>query len=82
MYGGENFCDFQVLIGSQKKDGSGLIFDCTSTDTEVAINNVQFAEDMNKMSKVSRFERGYYHYAGPDFTSLDERLQTGLSEYL
>jgi Uri superfamily endonuclease len=34
------------------------------------------------MSKVSRFERGYYYYAGPDFTTLDERLQTGLVEYL
>jgi len=39
-------------------------------------------EDLEKMKKVTRFERGYYHYAGPEFTSLDERLQTGLSEYL
>jgi len=34
------------------------------------------------MVKVSRWERSYNYYSGPDFSSLDERVQTGLQEYL
>ena len=79
-FGGENFCDFSVYI--EGKGESGLIFDCATNDTEVIVNNIQHAENLEKMTSVSRFERSYYNYSGPDFGSLDERLQTGLSEFL
>ena len=32
--------------------------------------------------KVHRFERQMKGYTGPDFSTLDERIQTALSEYL
>ena len=34
------------------------------------------------MRQVPRFERSFNFYSGPDFNSLDERLQTGLSDFL
>lgn len=79
-FGGENFCDFSVFV--EGKGESGLVFDCSTNDTEIVINNIQYGDDLEKITTQSRFERSYYNYAGPDFTSLDERLQTGLSEYL
>lgn len=82
QYGGENFCDFSVYIENPGKKDSGVIYDCTSNDTEISVNNIQFTSELEKMTKVSRFERGYYYYAGPDFSTLDERLQTGLVEYM
>ena len=79
---GENYCDFSVFVYSPIREQSGMIFDCTSMDTEVSINNVQFTTEMDKMRDVPRFERSFNHYSGPDFNSLDERLQTGLSDFL
>ena len=79
-YNTENMADFSVYI--KLKDDTGLIFDCTTNETEVSINNVMHTKELSKMSKVSRWERNYNHYAGPDFSSLDERVQTGLQEYL
>ena len=64
--------DFSVYI--KLKDDTGLIFDCTTNETEVSINNVMHTNQLSKMSKVSRWERNYNHYAGPDFSSLDERV--------
>jgi len=72
--------DFSVYV--KLKDDTGLIFDCTTQENEVAINNVQHTTELLKMRKLSRWERNYNYYAGPDFQSLDERLQNGLLEYL
>ena len=72
--------DFSVFVRFNGE--TGLVFDCTTQDTEVAINNVMYTEELSKMMKISRWERSYAHYAGPDFATLDERLQTGLNEYL
>jgi hypothetical protein len=76
----DNMADFSVYV---KMDGNtGLVIDCTTQDTEVAINNVMHTTELSKMMKISRWERSYAYYAGPDFSTLDERLQTGLNEYL
>jgi complement component 1 Q subcomponent-binding protein len=82
VYGGENMCDFSVYVQSPTDENSGMIFDCVTHDTEVSVNNVQYTTELSKMKSLSRWERGYNYYAGPDFSSLDERLQTGLAEYL
>ena len=79
-YNAENMADFSVYI--KMKDETGLIFDCTTNETEVAINNVMHTTEFSKMTKLSRWERNYNHYAGPDFQSLDERVQTGFQEIL
>lgn len=69
-YTTENMADFSVYV--KLKDDTGLIFDCTTQETEVAINNVQHTTELSKMRKLSRWERNYNYYAGPDFQSLDE----------
>ncbi len=79
-YNAENMADFSVYI--KLKADTGLIFDCTTNETQISINNVQYTEELSKMSKTSRWERSYSYYSGPDFQSLDERLQTGIHEYL
>ena len=77
----ENYCDFTVFIsdtGSKK----GLIVEATSMDTEIAFNNVLSTDDIQKMKMIPRFERSLGEYNGPDFTTLDERIQTSMTEYL
>lgn len=77
----ENFCDFTILItdASGKK---GLIVEATSMDTEVNYNSVMTSEDVQSHKNIHRFERQMKAYAGPDFSTLDERIQTALTEYL
>ena len=77
----ENYCDFTVFIsdGNRKR---GMVIDATSMDTEIAFNNIMVCEDVEKMKKMPRFERSLSEYNGPDFTTLDERIQSSLSEYL
>jgi complement component 1 Q subcomponent-binding protein len=77
----ENYCDFSIFI----KDNfgqKGLIVEATTMDTEIAFNNVVIADDMQKAMTVNRFERSLSEYNGPDFTTLDERIQTSMTEYL
>jgi len=51
-------------------------------DTEVAFNNVMCTDDIEGMKNMARFERSLSEYNGPDFTTLDERIQTSVTEYL
>ena len=77
----ENYCDFTVFI--RDSDGkSGLVVDATSMDTEINYNNVFMSDDIAAEKQKNRFERQLKGYAGPDFSTLDERIQTALTEYL
>ena len=51
-------------------------------DTEIAFNNVMSSSDLKRIKSLPRFERSLGEYNGPDFTTLDERIQTSLTEYL
>jgi complement component 1 Q subcomponent-binding protein len=77
----ENYCDFTVFI-SDSKGKKGLVVEATSMDTEIAFNNVLSTDNINKMRDLPRFERSLGEYNGPDFTTLDERIQTSITEYL
>jgi complement component 1 Q subcomponent-binding protein len=77
----ENYCDFTVYI-RDSNGNKGLVVEATSMDTEIAFNNVLVADDMKKTMEMQRFERSMNEYNGPDFTTLDERIQTSMSEYL
>ena len=77
----ENYCDFSVFI--TEADGKrGLVIDATSMDTEIAFNNIMCVDNMPEIKKMHRFERSMNEYNGPDFTTLDERIQTSMTEYL
>ena len=75
----ENYCDFTVFI---TKGNEGMVVEATSMDTEIAFNNVLHTDDMKKIRHLPRFERSLGEYNGPDFTTLDERIQTSITEYL
>ncbi len=77
----ENYCDFTIYIQNGSGKG-GLVVEATSMDTEVSYNTVQIVEDLDEAKKIHRFERQIKSYAGPDFSTLDERIQTSLTEYL
>ena len=56
--------------------------EATTMDTEINFNNVMFTDDVPKMKKLPRYERSMSEYNGPDITTLDERIQSSITEYL
>jgi len=77
----ENYCDFTIFIANA--DGKkGLVIDATSMDTEINYNNVATTSNIPEERKIHRFERQMKQYAGPDYSTLDERIQTAMAEYL
>lgn len=77
----ENYCDFTVFIRDSNSN-KGLVIDATTMDSEIAFNSVMVADDVKKVMAMPRFERSMNEYNGPDFTTLDERIQTSMTEYL
>ena len=77
----ENYCDFTIYIASKNGKG-GMIIDASSMDTEINYNAIAVSENIEKDKKLHRFERQMKEYPGPDFSTLDERIQTSISEYL
>ena len=69
------------------KDGQGerrigVIADCTSMETQIHINFVIHTTDVEGYLSSTRLQRYDQKYNGPDFNSLDERVQTSLTMYL
>jgi hypothetical protein len=77
----ENYCDFTIII-TDASGNSGLLVEATSMDTEVNFNSVMASDDIASLKKMHRFDRQMKSYIGPDFSTLDERIQTSLTEYL
>ena len=77
----ENYCDFSVFI-SESGSKRGMMVEATTMDTEISFNNVVCCEDIEKMRNMPRFERSLQEYNGPDFSTLDERIQSSITEYM
>ena len=77
----ENFCDFTIVI-ADASGSTGMIVEATSMDTEVNYNSVMVSDNLQHELAMDRFSRQMRAYVGPDFSTLDERIQTSLSEYL
>ncbi|CAG9331377.1 unnamed protein product [Blepharisma stoltei] len=74
------YVDFQVMVKKVDTD-RGLIFECSSIDSEISVNNVVYSEDLKNTDRESSFiSRGIYR--GPDFTTLDEKVQNSFVDYL
>eukprot|EP00351_Strombidinopsis_sp_SopsisLIS2011_P002096 CAMPEP_0116871444 /NCGR_PEP_ID=MMETSP0463-20121206/1806_1 /TAXON_ID=181622 /ORGANISM="Strombidinopsis sp, Strain SopsisLIS2011" /LENGTH=233 /DNA_ID=CAMNT_0004509895 /DNA_START=81 /DNA_END=782 /DNA_ORIENTATION=+ len=77
----ENFCDFTVFI--TESDGKrGLVVDATSMDTSIQYNSIACTEDIENHKTMHRYERAMKAYAGPEFTTLDERIQNAITQML
>ena len=72
--------DFQVTIRKAGKK-SGLIYECISAQSEIHVNNIAYSENVDDMEKITSFIGGP-EYRGPEFSTLDEKLQTAFVEYL
>lgn len=59
-----------------------MVVEATTMDTEIAINNVLCSTEIEKIKNLARIERSFKEYCGPDFTTLDERIQSSITEYL
>lgn len=77
----DHYADFSVVI-TDASGKSGLVIECTTMDTELGINTVQQFDDVSEVKKVHRYERSMRMYQGPEFTTLDERIQTAITQYL
>ena len=77
----ENYCDFTVFI-TDKSGKAGMVIEATTVDTEINYNSVQVSSDVSEQKSLHRLERQIKQYAGPDFSTLDERIQNSLTEYL
>ena len=77
----ENYCDFTVYI-TEANNKNGLVVEATSMDTEIAFNTILVTDQMQRIKAMPKFERSIQEYNGPDFTTLDERIQTSLTEHL
>ena len=77
----ENYCDFTIII-TDASGNSGIVVEATSMDTEVNYNSVMASDDIASLKNMHRFDRQMKTYIGPDFSTLDERIQTSMTEYL
>jgi hypothetical protein len=67
---------------SDKGGKRGIVVEATSMDTEISFNSISVVEDVSAAKSLHRFERQIKSYPGPDFSTLDERIQSSLTEYL
>lgn len=77
----ENYCDFTIFI-TEAGSKNGMVVEGTTVDTEINYNSVLVSGDVSEQKSLHRLERQIKQYAGPDFSTLDERIQTALTEYL
>ncbi|EGR30173.1 mitochondrial glycoprotein domain protein [Ichthyophthirius multifiliis] len=75
-----DYSDFIVYIA--KPNGKSMVFDCSSFESEIQVNQVNVVDNIEQHKAINRFERATTQYNGPDFNVLDERLQTSLVEFL
>lgn len=67
---------------SEGNGKGGMVVDATTMDTDIQVNNVLCTPEIETLRKMPRFERSLQIYNGPDFSTLDERIQSSLTEYL
>lgn len=75
-----DFCEFTVLI--IKPTGEALVYECYSIKGEITINSAHMTQNAEVLKKQSRYDRVVGSYIGPDFTTLDDKLQQSLFDYL
>lgn len=80
--GPTNMVDFQLLINKTGQVG-GFLVDAVVMDSQVSINAVHCAKDLKDLH--SKFLTGRIDpdtYQGPDFSTLDESVQTAFTEFI
>jgi complement component 1 Q subcomponent-binding protein len=67
-----------------KKGGkSGLLIDATLVDSAFEFNSIQYFDDVNAAYDLQYIQQRQSDiYSGPEFNSLDERLQAEFTDFL
>jgi complement component 1 Q subcomponent-binding protein len=74
--------EFTVRV-IKKGEKGGLLVDATLIDSSFEFNNVNYQDDVNAAyDSIYLQQRMGDSYTGPDFNSLDERLQAEFTEFL
>lgn len=76
----ENYAEFQVTVKGQGGK-EALIFECNSVDSEISVNNIVHTQNLQNTERTSSFNNRE-EYRGPDFGTLDEKLQNAFVEFL
>jgi len=76
----ENMNEFFVRI-VKKGSKNGLLVSGTTIDTSFECNQVIYGEDINSLYEDYMHQKAADTYTGPEFTSLDERLQSEFSDF-
>ena len=71
--------EFSVIV--KNKDGAGVVIDCSSQETELAIFHVAYSKNVEEFLKGS-MDKLSSSYLGPNFEQLDEKIQQSFVEYL
>lgn len=75
-----NFVDFQVSI-QKPNHKSTMVIECSASQGEVNISGLMFTKDLEKLDR-SNIYMSAKEYRGPDFSTLDEKMQSSLVDYL
>ena len=77
----EEYCDFSVVL---TRKGQSIVYECSSLDSEVNVQNIVYLSnaDVDTYLQKNKFDRFAHQYNGPDFDTLDEKLQNDMMEYL
>src|SRR5690349_15937777 len=74
--------EFTVRV-IKKGEKSGLLIDATLIDSSFEFNSVNYHDDVNSIyESLYLQQRVGDHYTGPEFNSLDERVQAEFTEFL
>eukprot|EP00825_Cyclidium_porcatum_P017102 TRINITY_DN1992_c0_g3_i3.p1 TRINITY_DN1992_c0_g3~~TRINITY_DN1992_c0_g3_i3.p1 ORF type:complete len:280 (-),score=62.64 TRINITY_DN1992_c0_g3_i3:250-1089(-) len=76
-----DYCDFTVAIQKENQK-NGIIYECSTYDSELTIHNINIVPAVEDYLKKSRYDKLSVDYNGPEYQTLDERLQTALLDHL
>lgn len=75
-----SYVDFQVIVKREGRKG-GLAFECVSLNGEIQIMRLAYIDDVQRLQQHTHLLEPNA-YKGPDFTSLQEKTQKVLLDYL
>ncbi len=76
----KSMVDFTLMV--KNKDGSGMLFDCSTQNAEISIFRATYNKNVEDLVKLSSLERASNSYPGPEFFGLDEKVQHGFMAFL
>ncbi len=71
-----------TVRATKKGTTSGLFVDASTMDTSYEFNTLHFSENVNELYEAYMKQSPLDLYSGPQFNSLDERLQSEFTDFM